>query len=140
MDDLTRAVLEHVDTRELIDLASALIRTRASRPRRQPSCSSSRSSFAGAGTTSISRRSRPDGSRRSPRCADVRQVLETGQIIERYPDDVPYASQLVLGWIGSRPIHVVAADNFDAHEAIVITVYEPDPGQWEPGFRQRRRA
>jgi hypothetical protein len=71
---------------------------------------------------------------------EVRQVLEAGQIIERYPDDVPYGSRLVLGWAGGRPIHVVAADNFEAHETIVITVYEPDPGQWEPGFRQRRRA
>jgi hypothetical protein len=52
---------------------------------------------------------------------EVRQVLEAGQIIERYADDVPYPSRLVLGWAGGRP-------------------YEPDPGQWEPGFRRRRRA
>jgi hypothetical protein len=66
--------------------------------------------------------------------------ISRGEVRQRYPDDVPYASRLVLGWAGGRPIHVVAADNLEAHETIVITVYEPDLGRWEPGFRQRRRA
>ena len=70
---------------------------------------------------------------------DMRQVLETGTIIESYPDDEPYPSRLVLGWSGVRPIHVVVADNRDEDEIIVITVYEPDPGRWEPGFSERRR-
>jgi hypothetical protein len=70
---------------------------------------------------------------------DVRQVLETGEIIESYPDDEPYPSRLVLGWSGARPMHVVVADNRDQDEMIVITVYEPDPGRWEPGFSERRR-
>jgi hypothetical protein len=32
----------------------------------------------------------------------------------------------------------VAADNNAAHETIVITVYEPDPALWKPGFEERR--
>lgn len=72
--------------------------------------------------------------------ADVRAVLDVGEVIERYPKDAPYPSRLLLGWIGSRPIHVVAADNAEAQETIVITVYEPDPAQWEPGFRRRRQS
>jgi hypothetical protein len=70
---------------------------------------------------------------------DVRQVLETGTIIESYPDDEPYPSRLVLGWRGARPIHAVVADNRDQDEVIVITVYEPDLERWEPGFAERRR-
>lgn len=69
---------------------------------------------------------------------DVRRVLTTGEIIENYPDDIPYPSELVLSWCGSRPIHVVIANNVDARESIVVTVYEPDPDQWEPGFRRRK--
>jgi len=69
---------------------------------------------------------------------DVRRVLTTGEIIENYPDDIPYPSELILGWCGSRPIHVVIANNADARESIVVTVYEPDPDQWEPGFRRRK--
>lgn len=67
---------------------------------------------------------------------DVRQVLATGEAIEDYPDDTPYPSRLVVGWCGSRPIHVVAAENAESDETIVITVYEPDPARWEAGFRR----
>ena len=42
---------------------------------------------------------------------DVQYVLVTGKTIESYPDDKPYPSRLVLGWRGSRPLHVVVADN-----------------------------
>jgi hypothetical protein len=55
-----------------------------------------------------------------------------------YPDDTPYPSRLMLGWRGSRPIHIVVAEAADAGERIVITVYEPDTDLWEEGFRRRR--
>ena len=42
---------------------------------------------------------------------NVRQALATGKTIEAYPEDQPYPSRLVLGWAGTRPIHVVVADN-----------------------------
>lgn len=69
---------------------------------------------------------------------EVRQILLAGEVIQQYPEDRPYPSRLVLGWHGSRPIHVVAAYNVDDRETIVITVYEPDPDQWEPDFRRKR--
>jgi len=70
---------------------------------------------------------------------EVRQVLATGEIIEEYAEDTPYPSRLVLGWSGGRGIHVVAADDDDARETIVITVYEPDEARWEADLRTRRR-
>lgn len=70
---------------------------------------------------------------------EVREVLATGEVVEVYPDDTPYPSRLVLGWRGNRPIHVVAADNTDTVETIIITTYEPGTDQWEAGFRRRRR-
>ena len=36
-------------------------------------------------------------------------------------------------------LHVVVADNAPDDETIVVTVYEPDPALWQPGFRRRRR-
>lgn len=67
---------------------------------------------------------------------DVRYVLKTGEVIERYPSDTPYPSYLVLGWRPSRP--VVAADDVVSEETIVITVYEPEPDLWELDFRRRK--
>lgn len=75
---------------------------------------------------------------RSIHAEDVRHVLETGKTVERYPDDHPYPSRLVLGWVGARPIHVAVADNDAQQETIAITVYEPDAAHWEPGFERRR--
>jgi hypothetical protein len=68
---------------------------------------------------------------------EVRFVLENGKTIIDYPDDQPYPSRLVLGWQGTRPIHVVAADT-EQGETIVITVYEPDPALWEPDFERKK--
>ena len=69
---------------------------------------------------------------------DVRHVLDTGETIQDYPEDQPYPSRLVLGWRGSQAIHLVVADNIDEQEIVVITVYQPDPAQWEADFRRKR--
>ncbi len=68
---------------------------------------------------------------------NIRYVLFIGEVIESYPYDNPFPSRLILGWCGQRPVHVVVADNAAARETIVITVYEPDPTIWEPGFKRR---
>lgn len=47
---------------------------------------------------------------------EVRHILTAGEVIENYPDDLPFPSRLVLGWSGTRPLHVVAADNPMAQE------------------------
>jgi hypothetical protein len=69
---------------------------------------------------------------------DVRHILKTGEAIEDDPNDTPYPTRLVLGWRGTRPIHVVAADNDKDRETIVITTYEPDPDRWERDFKRRK--
>jgi hypothetical protein len=71
---------------------------------------------------------------------NVSTVLSTGKVIEDYPDDDPYPSALILGWIGNRPIHVVAAINKDDGEYIAITVYEPDSDQWDQNFERRKNS
>ena len=68
---------------------------------------------------------------------EVRHVLETGEAIEEYPDDTPYPSLLILGCHKGRLIHVVAADNLIDEEIIIITVYEPDPSEWDSNCRKR---
>ena len=68
---------------------------------------------------------------------DVQLVISQGETIEDYPTDTPYPSQLMLGWAGRRPIHVVVAYNSSDDEAIVVTAYEPDTAQWDANFRRR---
>ncbi len=67
---------------------------------------------------------------------DVEHVLATGETVEDYPDDKPHPSRLMLGLVGSRPIHIVSAAS--EHEIIIVTVYEPDPLRWLPGFKKRK--
>jgi hypothetical protein len=69
---------------------------------------------------------------------DVRRVIETGEMIREYPDDTPYPSRLMLGWIGERPLHVVVADAPDEGETIVITTYEPNPALWEADLKRKK--
>lgn len=69
--------------------------------------------------------------------AEVRAVLEGGEVIEEYKADTP-PRYLMLGWSGQRPIHVVAEDDPAAGETTVVTAYEPDIRRWKGGFRERR--
>jgi hypothetical protein len=69
---------------------------------------------------------------------EVRYVLDTGEVIEDYPEDSPYSSRLILGQYRGRPIHIVAANNSLDSETIIVTVYEPDPCEWDEEFCKRR--
>ena len=77
--------------------------------------------------------------RRHVTVEDVRNALHQGEEREAYPKDRPYPSRLMLGSCGSRPLHIVVAQNVPDDETIVITVYEPDPFLWDASFRRRRR-
>jgi len=39
------------------------------------------------------------------------------------------SNRLMLGWRGNRPLHAVAVEDASDDETILITVYQPDPGQ-----------
>jgi Domain of unknown function (DUF4258) len=65
-------------------------------------------------------------------------VLDSGEIIEEYPEDVPYPSCLVLGYTRERrPLHIVCATAREVSRLIIITVYQPDPMRWEADWRGR---
>jgi hypothetical protein len=67
-------------------------------------------------------------------------AIESGEIIEQYPDDTPYASCLILGHTRSgRPLHLVCAPVSEEERLIVVTTYQPDPHRWEPDLRRRTR-
>lgn len=68
---------------------------------------------------------------------DVQAVVTEGEVVQDYPEDKPYPSRLMLGWRGTRPIHVVVAEDSEEGILIVVTAYEPDPIQWDSGFKRK---
>ena len=68
----------------------------------------------------------------------IRDLLQTGEVIADYPDNVPFPSSLILGFLGNRPIHIVVAFDGLTKTCHIVTVYEPDPGHWSDDFRTRR--
>jgi hypothetical protein len=69
---------------------------------------------------------------------DIQEAIASGEIIADYPDDLPFPSYLMLGWVNNSPIHVVAAVDADNQRCYVVTAYLPDPVQWSVDFKTRR--
>lgn len=71
--------------------------------------------------------------------AEVRAAIESGEILEDYPEDSRGHSCLLLGFgEENRPVHVVCAPKEEY--LAVITAYLPDPAEWNAGFRQRKNT
>jgi hypothetical protein len=69
---------------------------------------------------------------------DIEEAIVAGEIIEDYLDDPRGPSCLILGFTqNGRPLHTVCGRVED--EVIIITAYEPDPEEWEEGWKTRRR-
>ena len=70
--------------------------------------------------------------------SQVQQTIVEGDIIEEYPEDMPFPSALFLGWFGQQPLHVVAAYDKEHRRLHIITAYVPDLGHFESDFITRR--
>lgn len=69
---------------------------------------------------------------------EIGEAMESSELLEEYLDDTPYPSCLLLGvTIAGRPLHLVAAYDISASRSIVVTVYQPDPAQWEDDRRRK---
>lgn len=77
--------------------------------------------------------SRPD---RLITTSEIRRVIDDGEVIEDYPEDVRGLSCLILG-LGddNRPIHIVCSPK-DEYLAL-ITAYLPAEEEWSDDFRVR---
>ena len=69
---------------------------------------------------------------------ELREAMESGEVIEDYPQDKYGPSCLVFGMTKSdRPIHVQCS--YPAREIVkIITLYQPDPEQWID-YKKRRK-
>ncbi len=68
----------------------------------------------------------------------VLEILSNGEAIAEYPNDQPYPSVLLLGWVGKRAVHVVVAQSTTDYACYVITAYYPSSELWSDDFRVRR--
>jgi hypothetical protein len=71
--------------------------------------------------------------------SDVLEVISDGEVIADYPDDTPFPSALILGFVEDRPIHVVTAIDQESQTCHIITVYRPDSILWSENFKLRRK-
>jgi len=68
---------------------------------------------------------------------DVINCLETGEIIENYPDDFPNPSVLVFGYsVMHKVLHVVAG--CDGEYLYIITSYFPTTDKFEADLKTRK--
>ncbi|MFX0203668.1 MAG: DUF4258 domain-containing protein [Candidatus Hodarchaeota archaeon] len=68
---------------------------------------------------------------------DVIASILHGEIIEEYPEDFPYPSFLILGYMKDGiPLHTVCAIGQDI--LWIITVYIPDLKKWKPTYKKRK--
>ncbi len=83
----------------------------------------------------IRQMSRPD---RMITGRDVRRVVMRGEIIEDYPEDVRGHSCLMFGLdLLGRAIHVVCSPKREF--LAIITAYTPEPDEWDPSFKLRKK-
>jgi hypothetical protein len=68
----------------------------------------------------------------------VNAVISGCETVAKYPDDSPYPSLLLLGFVEGKPLNEVVALDTRTDTCIIVTAYEPRHEQWEPGFRKRR--
>jgi len=87
-------------------------------------------------TEHVAIRLRERGIKRS----DLIECITNGEIIEQYPDDVPYPSCLVSGKCKTgKPLHIVIGYNKDIL-CCMITAYRPDMDKWENDYKTRRKG
>lgn len=69
--------------------------------------------------------------------AEVEHIVNSGEVIEDYPQDPRSPSCLLLGaGEGGRSLHVVCSPKDDY--LTIIKAYVPDPEQWSADVRRRR--
>ena len=64
--------------------------------------------------------------------------METLEIIEAYPQDKYLPSFLLWGDSGGSVFHAQIATDVEGDNIRVVTIYIPDPDEWDKEFRCRR--
>lgn len=68
----------------------------------------------------------------------LRSATETLEIIEAYPQDKYLPSYLLRGESTGCVFHAHIATDVEGRSIRVVTMYTPDPNEWDAGLRSRR--
>ncbi len=69
---------------------------------------------------------------------EIKEVLNKGEIIKEYPDDMPYPSMLIYKEVNAKQIHIVTGRNSATGECVIITVYIADEEIWEQDYKTKK--
>ena len=69
---------------------------------------------------------------------DIEIIIDKWHTIAEYPDDSPFPSFLLLGFINDKPIHIVTSIDINETIYYIITVYRPSTDIWSDDFTRRR--
>ena len=67
--------------------------------------------------------------------AEILDAVDSYEIVDSYPEDKYLPSYLVLG---ASSFHVQFALDVEGDNVRVVTVYRPDPTEWERDLKTRR--
>ena len=68
------------------------------------------------------------------------EAVETLEIVEEYPKDKYLPSFLLRGEVPEFVFHALVATDLEEDNIRVVTMYVPDPLEWEQSGRVRRIA
>ena len=68
----------------------------------------------------------------------LRKAISILEIIEAYPDDKYLPSFLVRGESEELVFHAQIATDLEGDNVRIVTMYVPDPSEWDEGLRVRR--
>ncbi len=83
-----------------------------------------------AGNFEFSRHAVDQSIKRNISVGEVRSAIESGEIIEHYPDDKYGPSCLIWGMVpNGRSLHIQCS--YPSRPVLkIVTLYEPDPEKW----------
>lgn len=68
---------------------------------------------------------------------DIIASINSGEIIEQYPDDYPYPSCLISGYSSTEQVlHTVCGTS--GEDVWIISAYYPDNNRWSDDFKIRK--
>lgn len=75
---------------------------------------------------------------------ELKECTSNNEVIEDYNDDKYGPTCLLLGTTkGKRPLHMIVTkfltSGSNKTKTKVVSLYEPDPNEWEDDFRTRRK-